>query len=90
MQQYTYIGQLIVSGGLSQLDGLCQKLADLNQISIRRSTTTEATARGAAWLSNRKPVSWVQQTNQNQHFDSQANPQLFYRYQKFIDEISVL
>jgi len=43
---------LYLSGGLSQLDTLCQKLADLSQITVQRFNTTEATARGCAWLAN--------------------------------------
>lgn len=44
------ISSLIVSGGLSQLDGLCQKLADLSQLPVRRLHDKETTAAGAANL----------------------------------------
>jgi len=43
---------LFVSGGLSQLDALCQKLADLSTARVLRFTDGEATARGCAWLAN--------------------------------------
>lgn len=39
-----------VSGGLAQIDGLCQRLADVSGLSIARSSQPEATARGIAWL----------------------------------------
>jgi glycerol kinase len=39
-----------VSGGLSQLDGLCQRLADLSGLVVERPGETEATARGVGFL----------------------------------------
>jgi glycerol kinase len=41
---------LIVSGGLAQLDGLCQRLADVTGVPVSRPQAHEATARGLAWL----------------------------------------
>jgi len=41
---------IIVSGGLSMIEGLCQNLADLTQLPVYRSKQTEATARGVAGL----------------------------------------
>ncbi|MGF1547656.1 MAG: FGGY family carbohydrate kinase, partial [Thiotrichales bacterium] len=40
----------LVSGGLSHLDGLCQRLADLSGIEVQRSSDHEATARGLGYL----------------------------------------
>lgn len=42
--------RLVVSGGLSQLDNFCQKLADLSRIPVWRPDEVEASARGAAFL----------------------------------------
>ena len=42
--------QLVITGGLSALDGLCQRLADLTQKPVYRPGECEATARGTAWL----------------------------------------
>lgn len=39
-----------VSGGLAQLDGLCQRLANLAWVEVVRATDPEGTARGLAWL----------------------------------------
>jgi len=50
--------QLRVSGGLSKLDGLCQKLSDLSGYVVERSNVAEASARGAAWLAAGRPPSW--------------------------------
>jgi glycerol kinase len=42
--------RLRVSGGLAQLDGLCQRLADLSGLAVERPTLHEATALGLARL----------------------------------------
>jgi glycerol kinase len=39
-----------VSGGLAQIRGLCQRLADVSGLPVTRSPQLEATARGIAWL----------------------------------------
>ncbi|MDH4120985.1 MAG: FGGY family carbohydrate kinase [Deltaproteobacteria bacterium] len=39
-----------VGGGVSALDGLCQRLADLSGLPVGRRDDPEATARGLAWL----------------------------------------
>ncbi|MBL8858936.1 MAG: hypothetical protein JNL28_10555 [Planctomycetes bacterium] len=39
-----------VGGGLAQLDGLCQRLANLSGVPVTRADDPEATARGLAWL----------------------------------------
>jgi len=44
------VSAVTVSGGLSRLDGLCQRLADLSGIAISRPTDHEATARGLLYL----------------------------------------
>jgi glycerol kinase len=41
---------LVASGGLSQSDALCARLADLAQLPVERPRLSEATARGLAWL----------------------------------------
>jgi glycerol kinase len=42
--------RIIVSGGLAQLDGLCQRLADRSGLPVDRPAATEATAHGVFWL----------------------------------------
>lgn len=39
-----------VSGGLTQLAGLCQRLANLTGLPVERTQDPESTARGLAWL----------------------------------------
>lgn len=50
--------KLKVSGGLSKLDGLCQKLSDLSGYEVERSNVAEASARGIAWLAAGRPKNW--------------------------------
>jgi glycerol kinase len=50
--------RLRLSGGLSQLDGFCQDLANLSGLQVERMKLPEATARGAAWLAAGKPDDW--------------------------------
>ena len=38
-----------ISGGLANLDALCQRLADLSGLEVQRPPQVEATARGIAW-----------------------------------------
>jgi len=86
---------LFVSGGLSQLDGLCQKLADLSQMTVQRFSTTETTARGCAWLANQtinnEQTSWqtlpVSQQFQPTGFQGAAI-ELQKRYQQFVGELN--
>ena len=49
---------LRVSGGLSNVDGLCQKLANLCKLPVERTENPEATARGVAWLAAGRPAHW--------------------------------
>jgi glycerol kinase len=44
------LGRIRVSGGLAQLDGLCQRLADLSGLPLERPQLHEATALGLARL----------------------------------------
>ena len=58
MQSEQTLSRLRVCGGLSQLDGLCQRLADLSALQVERLRSPEATARGIAWLAAGKPDAW--------------------------------
>jgi glycerol kinase len=83
---------LRVSGGLSQLDGLCQKLSSLSGLAIERTDVAEATARGAAWLAAGCPDSWhntVQSTDTaSRKFTPQYDDRLDARYRLFKAEMN--
>ncbi len=46
----TMARQIVIGGGLSRLDGLCQRLADLTGLPIRRCSEPETTGHGLAFL----------------------------------------
>lgn len=89
MQQHINLKQLRLSGGLSQLDGLCQKIADLSGLVVERMPATEATARGAAWLAAGCPDNWEIE-HANARFSPSKNTKLIERYQQFSTEIRSL
>jgi len=87
--------KLLISGGLSQLDSLCQKLANLTQTKVLRFTNPEATARGCAWLANqaidKNSLSWkaLQFTDQFITTDKPSEQKnIFDRYQHFVGELN--
>ena len=82
MQALSNIRQLYVSGGLSQLDGLCQRLASLSRLPVIRLAQTEASALGAAWLANRCPADWPR-AQPNKIFAPDHRPELMRRYREF-------
>ena len=47
-----------VSGGVSRLDGLCQRLASVSGLPVYRRDDPEATTRGIAFLAARMPTDW--------------------------------
>ncbi|VAW62497.1 Glycerol kinase [hydrothermal vent metagenome] len=81
---------LFLSGGLSRLDALCQKLADLCGLNILRFEDAEASARGCAWLARQLQGSNNQQwkvLEASHKFRPSENPLLMRRYQQFIAEL---
>lgn len=86
------LNKLRVSGGLSNQDGLCQKLSDLSGFELERTDVTEATARGAAWLAAGRPDNWSDASSASEAEFSSFMPQqdqaLQARYQVFKTEIN--
>lgn len=68
---------IVVSGGMARFDGLCQRLADLSGLVVRRSAAVEATAQGLAWLLGRVPAPT---DGRAARFRPRANPPLVQRY----------
>jgi len=71
--------QIQISGGLAQLDGLCQRLADLCRLPIYRPRQCEATARGLAYLVAKMPRHWPE-NDHGQWFQPAQNPVLDSRF----------
>lgn len=81
------ISQLLVSGGLSQMAGLCQRLADLSGMRVIRHAMPEATATGAAWLAAGRPADWCFPAIER-IFEPADNPPLQQRYDIFTNELT--
>jgi len=84
MMHHTLIARLHVSGGLSQLDGLCQKLANLSGLPVERSDDPEASARGIAWLATGRPLDWSPPQD-IPCFSPQPDAPLQDRYKRFTE-----
>ena len=71
--------RLLVTGGLAQLDGLCQRLAGLSGLPVYRPAEHEATARGMAYLLAGFPENWPEE-KPGDSFTPKPNPGLTRRY----------
>ena len=83
------IEKIQVSGGLSQLDQLCQKLANLSGLDVYRPVQTEATARGIAWQAAGYPTDWLP-TGEGATFTPGVDPELKERYARFTELLNNL
>ncbi len=72
-----------VSGGVSQLDGLCRRLASVSGLPVHRRDDPEASARGIAFLAAGRPAAWniapVADT-----FEPMPDPALSERYRRWL------
>jgi glycerol kinase len=68
-----------ISGGVSRLDGLCRRLADLTGLPVHRRDDPEATARGIAFLLAGRPERW-EPAGEDERFAPGDNPPLRERY----------
>lgn len=83
IQAESPLKRLRVSGGLSRSDGLCQKLANLSQLTVERTDNTEATARGVAWLAAGQPENW-ESARATKIFKPMADNNLEQRYAHYM------
>jgi glycerol kinase len=78
--QYEPLKKIIMTGGLANSDGLCQKLANLVEIPVYRPAQGEATASGVAFLAADFPQAWAE--HQAGHwFQVQEEPSLKSRFE---------
>ena len=89
LRQIKQLTRLHVGGGLSRLDGLCQRLADLSGLQVVRFQELESTARGAAWLAMGSPADWFKPAVEK-CFAPRKNEALERRYGLFTNEIKAL
>ncbi|HAJ91328.1 MAG TPA: hypothetical protein DCO71_01685 [Gammaproteobacteria bacterium] len=83
------IDRIRISGGLSNLDGLCQRLANLSGLEVERPVQVEATARGIAWQAAGCPEGWENMDNGNL-FNPERDAPLAGRYTQFIEHLKQL
>ncbi|KPJ78483.1 MAG: hypothetical protein AMJ54_03110 [Deltaproteobacteria bacterium SG8_13] len=76
------VRRIQVGGGLAAVDGICQRLADLTQVTVYRPAESEATARGIAWLSCGSPPHWPK-PGHGRVFKPRSHAGLQRRYQIF-------
>ncbi len=85
MQKVQTLSELQLCGGLSKVDQMCQKLANLSNLPIKRMNDSESTIKGIAWIAS----------GQTQILD-RANSDLFHpetdtglrsRFELFIEQL---
>ncbi|HEY0894449.1 MAG TPA: FGGY family carbohydrate kinase [Cellvibrio sp.] len=79
MNQLGSTKKIIISGGFSKADAVCQKIADLTNANVHRSDNADATVQGAACMAAGLPQSW-KPVLQEDVFTPQANPELLQRF----------
>jgi len=76
--------QIQVTGGLANLDGLCQRMSDICGLPVYRPVEREATARGTAYLVANCPSQWPE-SDIGIWFKPKENAALKQRYQAWQD-----
>lgn len=71
-----------VSGGVSQLDGLCRRLASVSGLPVHRRDDPEASARGIAYLAAQRPAEWNNAVHE-EIFPVTGDPPLAERYRRW-------
>lgn len=79
--------KLRVSGGLSRVDGLCQRLSNLCNLPVERVNNPEATARGVAWLAAGRPEHWMK-ADKVECFQPIADKLLSNRFSQYMDTLN--
>jgi glycerol kinase len=82
MNQLGSTKKIIISGGFSKADAVCQKIADLTNANVHRSDNADATVQGAACMAVGLPKSW-KPVLQEDVFTPQQNPELLQRFTKW-------
>jgi glycerol kinase len=87
MNQLGSAKNIIISGGFSKADAVCQKIADLTFSRVHRSDNADATLQGAACMAAGLPQCW-NPVLQEDVFSPQQNPQLLQRFTKWQSAMS--
>ena len=83
---------IVIGGGISQLNSLCQGLADISGLPVLRYPQHEITALGAAWLTLPSSIRSIEPESVFQPTTNPALQQRYGRWQKqfesYIDQVS--
>ncbi|WP_455200314.1 FGGY family carbohydrate kinase [Kaarinaea lacus] len=81
-EEYEPLKKIIVTGGLANSDGLCQKLANLVELPVYRPVQGEATALGVAFLAADFPSAW-EESQSGHWFNVQVEASLQSRFSRW-------
>ena len=79
--------QLLVAGGMSKDEHLCQCLANLCSASVVVSSFKEATSRGAAWLAMQRPDWKILESKQFHPVEDDLLQSRYYDFKSAIEGI---
>ena len=82
MNRLGKVNKIIISGGLSNANGVCQKIADLSQAAVYRSDNSDATLQGIACMATGLSSRWRPQVNE-EVFVPKENPSLVRRFSEW-------
>lgn len=82
MNQLGNAQKIIISGGFSKADTVCQKIADLTNAQVHRSDNADATVQGAACMAADLPQGWNPMLHEDV-FKPKDNPMLLQRFAKW-------
>ncbi len=89
LETMTHTGQDVkrirISGGLAEIDGVCQLLADISQRLVIRSEERQSTSRGIAWLAGKPNHDW--NNLEEDFFLPTPNKPLQLRYRSFSNRL---
>lgn len=79
MNQQGRAQKIYISGGLSNANAICKKIADLTQMEVIRSDNADATLQGIANMAGGLSVAWLPQLR-DEKFSPEPNPSLLHRF----------
>lgn len=80
MNEPGIVEKIIISGGLSRADNVCQKLADITQVLVCRNENSDATLQGIACMAAGIPIGW-KTTGDNELFAPRGDSGLQQRFE---------
>lgn len=87
MNKITVAQKIYISGGFSNADLLCQKIADLTQVPVYRNENADATLQGIACMTAGVPDTW-RAASQEDIFAPTENPHLQHRFLIWSDAVT--